>query len=222
MRGCFFAISLAAISACRRSPPAADALGPPAPAIALAGLGPGPIAVTLQTDAGAIHCSLDPARAPGAVALFVGLATGRAAWREPASQAVTTRPLYRDRAFFRAIPGVMIQSGDPRDDGTGHPGYRIPIEARPDDRAELARPGALVLARYTPPPGRSDPHPPPAGHLLGSQFAILLTDMSHLAGQTTVLGHCGDLAVVAVIAEAVARAPAAGLRGPTLLRVTVP
>jgi peptidyl-prolyl cis-trans isomerase A (cyclophilin A) len=193
-------------------------LGPPAPDRALSGLPRHqPIGITLETDHGNVECQLDPARAPQAVSLFVGLATGRARWKHPKTGEVSRRPLYRDLTFHRAIPGVMIQSGCVVGDGSGHPGYRIQVEAHPDDRDRLRRPGAIALARYTPPPNRIDPNPPPPGHVLGSQFAVTLTDMSHLAGQISVLGHCRDLETVAAIARAFERGP----ERPRLHRVRV-
>jgi cyclophilin family peptidyl-prolyl cis-trans isomerase len=99
----------------------------------------------------------------------------------------------------------MIQSGCPVGDGTGHPGYRIAVEPGADDTELLRKPGALVLARYTPPPSRVDPAPPPPGQVLGSQFAISLTDMHHLAGQVSVLGTCTELETARRIADLVAR-----------------
>lgn len=167
-----------------------------APAVeeALAGLPrDAPIGVALETDAGDIRCALDPARTPQAVALFVGFALGRASFLDPFSHRVTKRPLYFDMPFHRAVAGALLQSGDPLGDGTGTPGFRIPVEAAADDAARLSPPGALVLARYTAPPGRADPRPPPPGHVLGSQFAVLLTPMPHLVGQLSVIGHCEDL-----------------------------
>jgi len=95
----------------------------------------------------------------------------------------------------------MVQSGCPAGDGTGTPGYRIEVEAREQDAVELAQPGALALARYTVPPGRADPSPPPLGHVIGSQFAITLVDMRHLAGQVSVIGRCQDLDVVRRISQ---------------------
>src|SRR6185503_16785384 len=120
-----------------------------------------PIPVRLETDLGNVHCEVDARGAPQSVALFVGLATGRASWKNPVSGDVERRSLYENRKFFRAVPGMYVQSGCPRDDGTGHPGYRIPVEARLSDSDVLARPGAILLARYTPPPRREDPNPPP-------------------------------------------------------------
>jgi peptidyl-prolyl cis-trans isomerase A (cyclophilin A) len=186
--------------------------------VALAGLArDAPIAVTLETDQGPIRCALDPARTPRAVSLFVGLATGRARWRDPRTGAVVRRPLYAELAFHRAIAGVMIQSGCPLGEGTGHPGYRIEVEPRADDAELLTKPGALLLARYTAPPFRTDPNPPPPGQVLGSQFAITLTDMHHLAGQVSVLGTCQELGTARRIAELVA-----GHRGSVrLIRVRV-
>jgi peptidyl-prolyl cis-trans isomerase A (cyclophilin A) len=194
-------------------------LEPPSVAEALAGFPEGqPIAVTLETTEGPVHCELDASRAPHAVALFVGLATGRAAWLDPKTREVTRRPLYDNLTFHRAIPHVLVQSGCPVGDSSGHPGYRIAVEASPDDAARLARPGALLLARYTPAPGRADPDPPPPGHVLGSQFVVALTDMSHLASQVSVLGRCRDLETVDRIAE---RATS-GKDRPRLLSIGMP
>jgi peptidyl-prolyl cis-trans isomerase A (cyclophilin A) len=205
-------------SACgRRSPPGIELdLEPPAPERVLAGFAAlASIPVQLLTGEGVVHCTLDAERAPRAVASFVGLATGRSPHRNLRDGTLSFEPLYEHLHFFRAVPGIFVQTGCPLDDGTGHPGYRYAPEPHPDDPARLGR-GALFLASYTSPPGRTDPHPPPPGHTLGSQFAIALTSMKHLAGKTTVLGRCEDLDVV----ERLARAREAG-RSPVLERVVI-
>ena len=171
-----------------------------------------PIPVGLETDLGTLHCKLDPTRTPHAVALFLGLATGRATFLDPTTRKLTRRPLYRDLTFHRAVPELLIQSGDPVGDASGNPGYRIAVEQAADDLERLSQPGALVLARYTPPPGREDPHPPPAGLVLGSQFAVLLAAMPHLLGQLSVLGSCRDLELARRIARDVASKHAHRLR----------
>jgi peptidyl-prolyl cis-trans isomerase A (cyclophilin A) len=173
--------------------------------------------VTLLTTLGAVHCELDTQRAPRGTSLFLALATGRARWKDPLDGRIRDDPMYRDLAFHRSIPGVMVQSGCPKGDSSGHPGYRIPSETDGGDVARLRAPGALALARYTPPPLREDPDPPLPGHVHGSQFFVTLTDMSHLAGQVTVLGRCRDLSVVAALARAVRGNP----EPPRLERVEV-
>ncbi len=199
LRGPFAIAALAALAvACNReqkleAPTALDVFGTANPAT--------PVALRLDTTAGVVHCTVDPRGAPQAAASFVGLATGRTPFRDFASGKVVKRPYYDGLPFFRVVPSVLVQSGCPRGDGTGYPGYRFPVEARPDDEARLAAPGALVLARYTPPPGRTDPDPPGAGDVHGSQFAITLGDMKHLAGTATVLGSCTDLDVVRRLVE---------------------
>lgn len=159
----------------------------------------------LDTSEGPVRCTIDAARVPRAAAMVVGLAAGRARFRDPASGDVVRRPYYRDMLFFRAIDGVLVQTGCPSNNGTGHPGYRIPVEAEPGDVERLSRPGALFLARYTPPPNRPDPASPAPGEVIGTQLVVGLTNMSHLAGKVTVLGACADLDVVRRIAGAVSR-----------------
>jgi hypothetical protein len=50
--------------------------------------------------------------------------------------------------------------------------------------------------------------------VLGSQFAVLLTDMRHLVGKVSVLGRCGDLELAREIAKRLAEG-----KPHTLLRV---
>lgn len=169
------------------------------------------IRVRLETDAGEVRCELDGVRTPNGAALFVGLATGRAPFLDPATGAVVRRPLYDRRLFFRNIPGVYVQTGCPVDRGTGSPGYRIRPEVDPGDAERLAAPGALVLIGYVSPPNRADPDPPPSGRTIGSQFIVTLSDLRHLAGSVTVLGRCDDLDVVRRIASREA-APRPALR----------
>ena len=178
-------------------------LAPPAPSAALAGLPPGRIRARLETSEGPIHCQLERDGAPQAVALFVGLATGRARWLDVHTNEVVSRPMYRDLAFFRAVPGAFVQSGCPLGNGTGTPGYRIAVEPTVDDPRRLAQPGALLLVGYHAPTNRVDPSPPGPGQIIGSQFVIGLGNLSHLVGRVSVLGACTDLDRVRGIATAV-------------------
>jgi peptidyl-prolyl cis-trans isomerase A (cyclophilin A) len=165
-----------------------------------------PVRARLETSEGVIHCALDARLAPHAVALFVGLATGRAPYRDPRSGATLWQPMYRDLSFFRAVPDALVQTGCPLGNGTGTPGYRIAVEVSPADARRLATPGVLLFARYHAPPNRIDPNPPPAGQVIGSQFVVGLSDLSHLAGEVSVLGSCVDLERVRAITQLVGSA----------------
>jgi cyclophilin family peptidyl-prolyl cis-trans isomerase len=137
-------------------------------------------AIVIETTEGTIHCDVE---------------TGARAFE------MIAHTNYDGRAFFRTIPGVLVQTGSPTDDGSNGSQPRVAIEIREDDAARLSKPGVLLLARYTPPPNRVDPDPPKNGEVIGPQLVIGLADMSHLAGTVTVAGACRDLDVVKRISE---------------------
>ena len=154
------------------------------------------ISIRLETSLGSVRCELLAARAPHAVALVAELAQGKRPYRLGAQAEFGKGRYYDGLTFFRRIPNVMVQTGCPLGNGTGYPGFRIEAELHKDDARFLKQPGALVMARYRTPPNRQDPHPPPKGHVIGSQFAITLRPMTHLAGELPVVGRCQDLDVV--------------------------
>jgi len=166
-------------------------LEPPAPLT-----GNPPRGLVFETDLGSVRCELYSQRAPRAVALVSGLASGTARFRDARNGAVRTGRFYDGLTFFRRLAGVLVQTGCPLGTGTGHPGYRIEAELHPDDGQLLEQPGALLMARYNPAPNRVDPDPPPPGQVIGSQLVITLRPMQHLAGQLPVIGRCADLDVV--------------------------
>ncbi len=110
--------------------------------------GSAPVAV-LHTTAGDLKCELFPELAPQTVANFVGLATGKKEWTDPANgQTMRNKPLYDGVIFHRVIPEFMIQGGDPLGQGTGGPGYKFNDELRPD--LLFDHPGRLAMANSGP------------------------------------------------------------------------
>jgi peptidyl-prolyl cis-trans isomerase A (cyclophilin A) len=154
----------------------------------------GPPSVVIETTAGDMHCTLFPDKAPIGVQNFIGLATGKKEWKNPAN-GVTKRnvPLYDGTIFHRVIPGFMIQGGDPRGDGTGDPGYAFKNEVSSD--LLFDRPGRLAYANSGPDTN-------------GSQFFITEVATPHLNGGYTIFGQCDD-ATVALVKQigAMARDP---------------
>lgn len=175
------------------------------------------VAITMRTTEGDFRCVVDAEHAPSAASHFLDWASGDAGYVDAETAAVVEAPLYRELAFFRAIPRGYIQSGCQRGDGTTTAGLRFLLEPRPDDADRLSRPGVLALVTYHAPPDRKDPSPPSSGEIVGSQFIVTLGDMRHLAGSVSVVGACGDLDVAARLAARVV----AGER-PRLVAITRP
>ena len=112
----------------------------------------------LRTEHGIIRVALLDTVAPGTVRNFLALAR---------------KGFFNGLTFHRVIPGVLIQTGDPKGDGTGGPGYSIPAEL--NDRTH--RTGAVAMARA------SDPNS------AGSQFYLCLSPMPSLDRTYTVFGQ---------------------------------
>jgi peptidylprolyl isomerase len=79
---------------------------------------------------------------------------------------------YDGLAFHRVIDGFMAQGGDPKGDGTGGSGTKLPAEFSGERHVR----GICSMART------SDPNS------ADSQFFIMLADAPHLDGQYTVWG----------------------------------
>jgi cyclophilin family peptidyl-prolyl cis-trans isomerase len=79
---------------------------------------------------------------------------------------------YRGTRFHRVVPNFVVQDGDPRDDGSGGPGYAIRDELNPR-RYER---GVLGMALSGPDTG-------------GSQYFITHSPQPHLDGHYTIFGR---------------------------------
>ena len=89
-------VMAASFTACQKEDPLADA--------------PNPIATITMDDGSEMHFELYYSVAPFTVGNFIALANDG---------------FYDGLKFFRVVPGVLIQSGDPNNDGTGGAGYTI-------------------------------------------------------------------------------------------------
>ncbi len=111
----------------------------------------------LETNRGNIEVDLFRADAPLTVANFVGLAK---------------RGFFDGQSFMRVVPFFVVQSGDPRNDQEGGPGYsiRCEINMRPYERGSV---GMALAGKDTG----------------GSQFFITLAPQPHLDGGYTCFGR---------------------------------
>ena len=122
-----------------------------------------PIVTIEMEDGGVMKAELYPAVAPNTVNNFISLARSE---------------FYDGLIFHRAIPGFMIQGGDPDGAGTGGPGYSIKGEfAQNGVKNELLHTrGVLSMARTMDPDSA------------GSQFFVMVADAPHLDGGYAAFG----------------------------------
>lgn len=114
--------------------------------------------VGLNTSRGLIVLELDPKNAPITVNNFVYLAQ---------------HSYYDGLKFHRVVPGFVIQTGDPKGDGTGGPGYKFNDEPVKGDYTQ----GCVAMANS-------------GANTNGSQFFICTAnDSSKLQKQYNLFGH---------------------------------
>ncbi|MCR4399629.1 MAG: peptidylprolyl isomerase [Syntrophomonadaceae bacterium] len=113
---------------------------------------------SIVTDRGTIQLELYPRQMPKTVANFSRL----------------VKEGFYDGLTFHRVEDWVVQGGDPKGDGTGGPGWTIPLET--DESLKNVR-GAVAMAR--------GPSPDSAG----SQFYILKKDAPWLDGQYAVFGR---------------------------------
>ena len=119
--------------------------------------------VKLETTQGPITIELFENEAPNTVANFISL---------------VEKKFYDGLKFHRVLEHFMAQGGDPKGDGTGGPGYRIPCECYLDNHRNHFR-GTLSMAH-----GGRDTG--------GSQFFLTFLPTPHLNGKHTVFGRVID------------------------------
>ena len=147
--------------------------------------GAGPLMATIDTNLGAFHCQLFDDKAPATVANFIGLATGKKAWRNPQTRAVETgKAFYDGLTFHRVIPGFMVQGGDPLGTGGGDPGYEFADEV---NNGLTMKPGTLAMANRGP-------------NTNGSQFYITEGSPTQLENKYSIFGLCKEVDLVKKIA----------------------
>ena len=148
--------------------------------------GKGPIVAKIDTSKGVLQCKLFDDKAPITVANFIGLATGKRAWKDPATGQWVNKPAYDGTGFHRIIKGFMIQGGDPKGNGSGEPGYVIKDELW--EGAKHDRAGLLCMANRGP-------------NTNGAQFFITDAAAAHLDTSYTIFGECAPVEVVHDIAS---------------------
>ena len=148
----------------------------------LAGIpGRGKLMATIATTMGDFHCELYE-DVPMTVANFVGLATGKKAWKDPnTGQVKKGVPFFDGIIFHRVIPDFMVQVGDPLGRGVGGPGYEFDNEIVAKYKHDVG--GILSMANAG--PGTN-----------GSQFFITEKPTPWLDGKHTVFGKCAEVDLV--------------------------
>ncbi len=120
---------------------------------------PATLEAVIETDKGTMHVEFFPDKAPKTVHNFIKLAAAG---------------FYDGLTFHRIIKGFMVQTGCPKGNGTGGPGWTLEAEFNDVEH----RRGVLSMARTRDP------------NSAGSQFYIVHGEhAAHLDGQYTAFGR---------------------------------
>ncbi len=126
----------------------------------------------LTTNKGQIVAELYPQVAPKNVNNFVFLAQ---------------QGFYDNLTWHRVIPSFVAQTGDPKGDGTGGPGYNVPLEVSP--KITYDRPGRIGVARA------GDPNS------AGSQFFITYTPQPSLDPHSRQMPDSAGYTIIGQVVE---------------------
>lgn len=133
------------------------------------------IQVYFRTTVGTFRADLHHVLAPKTCQNFIDLAEGSVDWEDAwTGELMKGRPFFDGLVFHRVIEGFMIQTGCPRGDGRGDPGYAFEDELTRKLRHDA--PGVLSMANSGP-------------HTNGSQFFVTLGPTRHLDGKHTIFGR---------------------------------
>jgi len=102
----------------------------------------------IVTDFGTIVFELYEKQAPKTVKNFVDLALGKKKWVDPYTGKKVKKRFYDGLIFHRVIPNFMAQTGCPKGDGTGGPGYEFEDEFY--EGLIFDRPGRVAMANRGP------------------------------------------------------------------------
>jgi len=128
----------------------------------------------IVTDFGTIVFELYEKQAPKTVKNFVDLALGKKEWVYPKTRKKVKKPFYDGLIFHRVIPNFMAQTGCPKGDGTGGPGYEFEDEF--SDDLLFDRPGRVAMANRGP-------------NTNGSQIFITVVSTPWLNKKHTIFGQ---------------------------------
>lgn len=126
------------------------------------------------TDYGVIVFELYEKYAPKTVKNFVELALGEKEWLDPNTNQKVKKRFYDGLIFHRVIPNFMAQTGCPKGDGTGGPGYEFEDEFHP--QLLFDRPGRVAMANRGP-------------NTNGSQIFITVVPTPWLNNRHTIFGQ---------------------------------
>ena len=135
----------------------------------------------MKTNLGNIKLKLYGNHAPKTVANFTGLASGTKEWTHPATDKVSTDPLYDGVIFHRIIKDFMLQGGDPLGQGIGGPGYEFDDEI--NGELNFNEPYVLAMANAGIQAGRGTN---------GSQFFITTVPTPWLQAKHSIFGLVED------------------------------